>query len=132
MNEGRNKIMAEVYLIRRFGGGTTNPSLDDLKEALRELYIENHPSLVEGDYEEHPNAWLNYGYENGNKWTVYTLDIYRGGTVIFSKRDDQDDLAPGFERRMIGVSQEGALELWKALASGNIDTLMAEPWLQEK
>jgi len=115
-------MMAEVELITRFGGGTTGPSLDDLKEALRELYIENHPSLVEADYEEHPNAWLNYGYENGNKWTVYTLDIYRDGMVIFSKRDDQDDLAPAFEKRMTRVSQEGALELWKALASGNIDT----------
>ena len=124
--------MAEVDLITRFGGGTTDPSLDDLKAALRELYIEDHPSLVEGDYEEHPNAWLHYGYENGNKWTVYTLDIYRGGMVIFSKRYDQDDLAPEFEKRMTGVSQESALGLWKALASGNIDTLMAEPWLQEK
>jgi len=52
--------------------------------------------------------------------------------VIFSKRYDQDDLAPEFEKRMTGVSQESALELWKALASGNIDTLMVEPWLQEK
>ena len=52
--------------------------------------------------------------------------------VIFSKRDDQDDLALEFEKRMTGVSQESALELWKALASGNIDTLMAEPWLQQK
>lgn len=122
--------MAGVYLITRFGAGTTNPSLDDLKEALRELYIENRPSLVEGDYEEHPNTWLDYGYENGNKWTVYTLDIYRGGMVIFSKRDDQDDLDPEFEKHMTGVSQESALELWKTLASGNIEMLMAEPWLQ--
>ena len=30
-------MMAEVDLITRFGGGTTDPSLDDLKEALREL-----------------------------------------------------------------------------------------------
>jgi len=87
---------------------------------------------VEGDYEEHPNTWLNYGYEDGNKWTVYTLDIYRGGIVIFSKRDNQDDLNPEFEKRMTGVSQESALELWKALASGNIETLMAEPWVPEK
>ena len=43
-------MLAEVDLITRFGGGTADPSLDDLKEALRELYIENHPSLVEGDY----------------------------------------------------------------------------------
>jgi hypothetical protein len=125
-------VLAEVDLITRFGGGTADSSLDDLKEALRELYIENHPSLVEEDYKEHPNTWLNYGYENGNKWIVYTLDIYRGGMVIFSKRDDQDNLAPEFEKRMTGVSQESALELWKALASGNIDTLMVEPWLQEK
>ena len=82
--------MAEVYLMKPFGGGTTDPSLDDLKEALRELYID-HPSLVEGDYEEHPNTWLDHGYENGNKWTVYTLEISRGGIVIFRKRDDQDD-----------------------------------------
>ena len=125
-------MMVKVGLVTRFGGGTIDPSLDDLKEALRELYIENHPLLDEGDYEEHPNAWLDYGYENGDKWTVYTLDIYRGGMVIFSKRDDQDDLDPEFEKRMTGISQESALELWKTLASGNVDALMAEPWLQEK
>lgn len=121
--------MTTVVLTARFGGGTTDPSSADLKEALRELYVEDDPSLVEEDYEDHPNAWLEYGYESGNKWTVYLLDVYRGGTVIFSKRDDQDDLDPEFEKRMTGVSQERALELWKALASADIDSLMAEPWL---
>ena len=124
--------MATVNLIRRFGGGTPDPSSDDLKEALRELYVEDHPSLVEGDYEEHPNALLEYGYENGNKWTVYILDVYRSGMVIFRKFDDQDDHDSEFESRMTGVSQERALELWRALASGDIDSLIAEPWLVEK
>ena len=120
--------MATVQLTSRFGAGTTDPSSGDLKQALRELYVEDHPSLVEGDYEEHPNAWLEYGYENGDKWTVYTVDVYRGGTVIFSRFDDQDDLDPEFEKRMTGVSQERALELWKALASGDIDSLLAKSW----
>lgn len=121
--------MAAVTLTGRFGGGTTDPSLEDLKEALREVYVEDHTSLVEADYEEHPNAWLEYGYENGDKWTVYTLDVCRSGTVIFSKFDDQDDLDPEFEKRMTGVSQERALELWRTLASSDIDSLMTEPWL---
>jgi hypothetical protein len=122
--------MASVILTARFGDGTTGPSSDDLKEALRELYVEDDPSLDEGDYEEHPNTWLEYGYESGDKWTVYLLDVYRGGMVIFSKRDDQDDLDPEFEKRMTGVSQERALELWEALVSGDIDSLMKEAWLR--
>lgn len=52
--------------------------------------------------------------------------------MIFSKRDDEEDRAPEFEKRMIEVSQERALELWQALASGNIEALVAEPWLLEK
>ena len=121
--------MPKVILIGRFRHATTDPSSDDLKAALRELYVEDHPSLVEGDYEEHPNTWLEYRFENGNKWTVYLLAVYRGGIVIFSKLDDQEDIDPEFEKRLTEVSQERALRLWMALASGDIDSLMTEPWL---
>lgn len=70
--------MAAVTLIARFGNSFTDPSSDDLRQALRELYVEDHPSLVEGDYEEHPNTWLEYGYENGDKWDrIHTRCIPR-------------------------------------------------------
>ena len=120
--------MPSLILTSRFGHGTSSPSEHDLIQALKELYVENHPSLVEADYEEHPNTWLTYGYENGEKWTVYTLDIYRDGTLAFSKMDDQDDDDPEFVKTMNNVKQERAFQLWKMLSNGNVDMLMKEEW----
>lgn len=120
--------MSCLTLTSRYGHGTSSPSERDLKDALKELYLENHPSLVDADYEEHPNTWLTYGYENGKKWTVYTLDIYRDGMVLFSKMDDQDDDVPELEKRMINVNQDKAFQLWKMLSNGDVEMLMNEQW----
>lgn len=120
--------MSNVTLTTRYGHGNEQPSDADLEATLREVYFENHPSLTEGDYEEHPNAWLVYGEQNGEKWTVYTLDVYRGGMIIYSKMDDQDDDDPEFEKEMKGVSLERALGMWRLLAQGKTTVLLAEQW----
>ena len=49
--------MSSVTLTTRYGRGNAQPSDLDLEGALREVYVEDHPSLTEADYEEHPNAW---------------------------------------------------------------------------
>jgi hypothetical protein len=117
-----------VSLTTRFGRGVRNPSDADLEAALTELYVENHPSLIAADYEEHPNAWLEYGYEDGDRWTVHTLDIYRTGVVIFSKLEDQDDDEAVFEKQMNGVDRHSASRLWRTLARGDIEELEKERW----
>jgi hypothetical protein len=120
--------MSSVTLTTRYGHSHKQPLDADLEAALKDVYVENHPSLTEADYEEHPNAWLIYGEQNGEKWTIHTLDVYRGGTVIYSKMDDQDDDDPEFEKEMNGVSLEHALGLWRLLAQGKTTVLVAEHW----
>ncbi len=72
-----------VDLTTRFGGGGRNPSDADMTEAIREVFHENHPSLVEGDYAEHPNSWLSFGAQVGDKWTIHSLDLYRWRAIGF-------------------------------------------------
>jgi hypothetical protein len=116
-----------VDLNTRFGGGGRNPSDNDMEAAIREVFHEDHPSLVEGHYAEHPNSWLSFGIQAGEKWTVYLLDLYRGGCLAFSKFEDQDDAEPVFERSK-HVTEQEALRLWRLLASGDIESLMREDW----
>jgi hypothetical protein len=117
-----------VDLITRFGGGGRNPSDTDLIAAIREVFHEDHPILVEGDYAEHPNSWLTYGFQDDDKWTVYVLDLYRKGQLVFSCYHDQDDVDPAFERTMACVTEHEALRLWRLLAAGKIELLTREPW----
>ena len=129
MLDVRHKTMSSaVDLNTRYGGGGRNPSEKDMAEAIREVFHEDHPSLVEGDYAEHPSSWLSLGFQAGDKWTVHVLDLYRSGRLIFSKFDDQDDAEPAFERTMTGVAEPEALRLWSLLASGNIEALVREDW----
>lgn len=115
-----------VILTSRYGGDKSRPSADELAEALVEIYHEDHASMTEKDYAEHPNAWLRYGLDGG---PMYVLDVYREGRVHFSQWADQDyeaELAP--ETALIGVNEEEALHLWKLLANGEIDQIKQRAW----
>jgi hypothetical protein len=76
--------------------------------------------MTESDYAEHPNAWLRYGFDEG---PVLVIDVYRKGTVIFSKYADQDDVEPLTEYTMQNVERESLLSLWKWLANGEIEKI---------
>ncbi len=77
----------------------------------------------------YPSAWLDYGYENEDKWTVYTMDVSRTGTVLLTKMADQDDEAPEWEKRMENVSREEALRLRGLLKDGQIDEILKKDWM---
>jgi hypothetical protein len=115
-------------LTTRFGSGGQNPSPTDLESALRELYEEVNPDCTESDYREHPNAWLDFGFQNGEKWSVCTLDVYRSGTILFTRWDDQDDDDPEFEKKIESVPFDKACALWNMLARGDIDGINNEDW----
>src|SRR5687768_11525048 len=117
-----------VNLNLRFGGGRRDPSEAEMRAAIREVFHEDQPTSSEGDYAEHPNSWLSYGVQNGDKWTVHTLDLYRKGRLVFSKYDDQDDAEPVFERTKANLTEQNALRLWRLLASGEIEALTKEDW----
>lgn len=117
---------AWVILTSRYGGCIRDPSSADLVSSIAELYHEEMVSMTEGDYAEHPNAWLEYGFDEG---PMYILEVYRGGRVVFGQWADQDyesKLAP--ESSMEGVSEKVAVQLWTWLAHGDIDRIKIEPW----
>jgi hypothetical protein len=115
-----------TILSSRYGGDIRDPTGDQLRHALAELYHENHPSMTEADYAEHPNAWLRYGFDDG---PMYVLNVYRSRTVYFAQWSDPDyenELEPEAER--INVSESEALHLWELLAVGKIDEVKASAW----
>lgn len=117
---------AWVILTSRYGGDIREPTVDQLRRALADVYHENHPSMTEGDYAQHPNAWLRYGFDDG---PMYVLNVYRSRTVYYSQWADPDyesELEPESER--INVSEPEAQRLWELLAVGKIDEIKASGW----
>ena len=114
---------AWIMLTTRYGEDIKNPTARQLQQALGELLEENIPGMTEADYAEHPNAWLRYGFDEG---PMYVLDVYRGGSIIFTKYADQDYKDLLWEYRMDDLSGEKALSLWLLLAEGKLDDLQAE------
>lgn len=122
-HEGHNMgIEGWCNLNTRYGGGSDNPCHDDLVNAARELYDENITGMHEGDYAEHPNAWLTLGYDNG---PMYVIDAYRKGMVILSKFNDQDDDEPVAESREEKVSEDTLVEVWTWLLERDIERIRA-------
>lgn len=120
--------MAQLELITRFRTGCTQPTESELTSAIREIFVEDNPALNESDYREHPNAWLSYGHQSGERWCVYTLEVHRDRSALLYKLADQDDSVPEFELTMAGLDEAHALRLWRLLADMNVASLLAEPW----
>lgn len=117
---------AWAILTCRYGADIREPTFDELRSALAELYHEDHPSMTEGDYAEHPNAWLRYGFDSG---PMYVLNVYRSRTVYFSQWADSDyetELEPETEK--INVAESEAHHLWELLATGRVDEVKAWGW----
>jgi len=115
-----------IVLTSRYGEDTREPTVDQLHRALSEVYHEIDSSMTDGDYAEHPNAWLRYGFDEG---PMYVLNVYRSATVYFSQWADPDyeiELEPEVER--VKVSESEARQLWELLAAGKIDEVKASSW----
>ncbi|WMW79615.1 YrhB domain-containing protein [Undibacterium cyanobacteriorum] len=91
----------DTHLETRWGGGSENPTVDELRAALVEL------SVVD---EEHPDTWL----VDENGWCVV---VSAGGDVVLS--NDNGDV----NIHRTGVSTKMALELWLLLQRGAIDEI---------
>lgn len=110
----------------RFGNEIKDPTNADVEAALAEVFHENNPNLIEGDYVEHPNSWLEYGYETGDDWSVITVDVYRSGAVDYSCWADQDDDEPVVQSRLDAVCESRACDLFQLVLKGRLDQLAAE------
>ena len=84
----------------RWGGGSENPTVEELQDALAELSTPDP---------EHPSTWL----VDDDGWNV---DVYESGLVLFCDKDTEIC-------RKNGVSREEALELWLLLQNGRRDEI---------
>jgi hypothetical protein len=106
-----------TILTFRYGREVSNPTEHDLEQAVAELVNENIPGMSEGDYAEHPNAWLRLGSDGG---PIYVADAYRSGLVILSKYAAQDDVDAAGELKLRDVPKERLLAMWSWLARGEL------------
>jgi hypothetical protein len=112
-----------LYLLHRYGNETSSPTTADLAETIREIYHEDLPGMTEGDYEEHGAASLRFGYDEG---PMFVLEFTRGGIARFEEWADQDyetEICP--PKELSSLSENTSLELWVALAQGDISKVRA-------
>ncbi|MGY4827300.1 hypothetical protein ACVNIS_01830 [Sphaerotilaceae bacterium SBD11-9] len=115
--------MEEPWFIlsKRYGGDIREPSVEEMRAALSEVYVETHPNLTQADYEEHPSAFVRYGTDSG---PMYVLYIGRTKTATFEQWADQDfgdELAEPLS--IEDVSLEAAIAMCSQLQKGQVDAL---------
>ncbi len=92
-----------------------NPDRDAMQAVLLSL------DDAEIDSAEHPDVSLVHDA------TGWTLTVFPSGIVTFENLED-DDGAPQY---LAQVSRDEALQLWLALAEGNIAAVQSRPWQQD-
>ncbi|PXX33714.1 hypothetical protein [Undibacterium pigrum] len=100
-----------IHLTGRWGMDTKNPARADLKKALSELF-----DSPEDD--EHPDAWLTCGSENG---PLYTVNIFSSGYAIFTVYDDADMRTELQRKEISNINHESGLLLWENLIKENYE-----------
>jgi hypothetical protein len=94
------------HVSRRWGGSDGNATLEQMREALAELDVEDI---------EHCDVSLTHE-------TGWCLEAYYTGLLIW------EHLGGGEPRHMRGISRDRVLELWQRLAVGDFATIEGEPW----
>jgi hypothetical protein len=96
------------HVNRRWGHSDANASVQQMREALAELDVEDP---------EHPDVALIH--ENG-----WCLGAYPSGLLVWENLADD----AGRPRHMRGVPRERVLQLWQQLSRGELKDIEAEPW----
>jgi len=99
-------VTSWINLTTRLGHSISNPSDEDLKNALKELF--------DSKDNEHPDSWIECGSEDG---PLETLSIYSSGYALYTKFSDADMSDELETKRVDNVTQESGLEIWKNLIS---------------
>jgi hypothetical protein len=98
------------YIVDRMGGGEDE---DDDPSVSRMLY---HLNSFDPQDQEHASVTL---VHSESRWR---MAVFESGLLILEHADD------GPPRHMRVTDQEKILSLWKTLAAGDIDSILAEPW----
>lgn len=111
-------------LTKRYGGDTRDPSAEELRAALTEVFVEDLPGMTRADYKEHPSAFVRYGTDSGPMYVLY-IDRSRAATLEqWTDHDFGDELAQPLT--MKGISLGQAIEMCDKLKSGQIENLLDE------
>lgn len=96
-----------VTITKVFGEYVHEPTKDDMRQALEELF-----ASADND---HPDTWLECGSEAG---PLYNISVFSSGYAIYTKYSDAD-MSEELEKKEISqVTIEEALTLWINLAEG--------------
>ena len=101
-----------VNLTTRMGDDIKNPTMEQLKNTLEELFASNDA--------EHPDAWIECGTDDG---PLYSISVYSGGYAIYTKYSDADMTEELEEKEIKKLDVDSALELWNKLIAGRIDEI---------
>ena len=101
-----------VNLTTRLGESIANPSTEQLRGALEELFSSQD--------EEHPDSWIECGSQHGY---LYSLAFFRSGRGIYAKYSDVD-MTEELETKEIRASGPvEALQYWEILISEQYEKL---------
>ena len=89
--------MKTIKLTTRNQNEFIDPTEDQIIQAVGELKISDP---------EHPNCWIELGFESDFGWSTISLDAYESGLIIYSEWEDQDDDDPKVELRFNSDSRE--------------------------
>ena len=98
-----------INLTTCLGDGIQNPSDDQLKATLKKLFQSND--------NEHPDAWVECGSENG---PLLSVSVFSSGYVLYTKYSDADMSEELENRKIENVTEEAAFKIWKNAIDGNV------------
>ena len=96
------------HLTSRWGATHSDPPLELMRQVLVALDIED---------QEHPDVSLTH--ESG-----WCLSAFPDGLVVWENVEADDE-----PRHMTGIPRMKVLELWQALAQGDLEIINSEPWV---
>lgn len=100
-------------LTTRMGADVREPTDAQLRAALEDVFA--------SDDEEHPNAWLRLGSDDG---PMFVLDVYGTKQIVFEQWADTDfdnESAPPMSLRHVQL--EVAMTLWRTLRDRDVDAV---------
>jgi len=112
VHERNGKMYEWLTLFTRIGDVIQNPTLEQPKEALAELFTSND--------EEHPDAWVECGSRAG---PLDTISVYSSGYAILGQYAAVDMLRELESRKIQNLDKDSALELWTKLIQGRLDEI---------
>ncbi|XQE65155.1 hypothetical protein ACOAPY_10620 [Pseudomonas sp. P3C3] len=101
-----------INLTTRYGNTIANPTSEQLKSALQEIFSSKD--------DEHPDCWIECGTQAGE---LHTLSVFSSGYAIFTRYSDFDMSEEIESRKLPAKDISSAQVLWTALINARYGEL---------